>query len=161
MQLLQSGDLSQIPKPENLQECSVFGAFSLDAIRYLLQAGKVYRLSRNDLLFECGERGDSFFVVLDGSVDYFAWHFGDYSYTRTAGFGDEIGYVAMIALQDRAGKAVAREDSLVLEISANLFGELHDRYPFDFGLIVLNLARNMARLIRALSQSLASCRLGR
>jgi len=60
----------------------------------------------------------------------------------------------MIALHDRVGRAVAREDSVLLEISSDVFGELHRAYPLDFGLLTLNLARDMARVIRKLSDAL-------
>ncbi|MFC6673734.1 cyclic nucleotide-binding domain-containing protein [Marinobacterium aestuariivivens] len=154
-------ELTREVTPESLRECSVFGALSLDAVRFLIQEGKGYRLEPNDRLFDYGDRGDSFFVVLSGAIEFYARYFDSYSYTRTACFGDEIGYVAMIALHDRSGRAIAREESLVLEISAALYSDLHDRYPFDFGVIVLNLARNMARLIRSLSEELAIQRLKR
>jgi signal-transduction protein with cAMP-binding, CBS, and nucleotidyltransferase domain len=140
--------------PEGLQGGSIFGALSSDAIRFLLEHGKVYRVRKDDLIFNCGDPGDSFFVVCKGSVDFFKQHLGEYTYTRTSQFGEEMGFVAMIALHDHAGKAVAREDGMVLEISSSLFRELHDRFPYDFGLMILNLSRDMARVIRKLSDTL-------
>lgn len=140
--------------PEGLQGSSIFGALSSNAIRFLLEQGKVYRVQKKDLIFDCGDRGDSFFVVCKGSVDFFKQHLGEYTYTRTSQFGEEVGFVAMIALHDHVGKAVAREDGMVLEISSNLFSELHDKFPFDFGLMILNLSRDMARVIRKLSNIL-------
>ena len=61
----------------------------------------------------------------------------------------------MIALHDRVGRAVAAEECCIVEISSPLFHELHDKFPSDFGLLVLNLAREMARNIREVSNILA------
>jgi signal-transduction protein with cAMP-binding, CBS, and nucleotidyltransferase domain len=141
--------------PEALQGGSIFGALSSEAIRFLLEQGKVYRAQKDDVIFKSGDAGDSFFVVCNGSVDFFKQHLGEYTYTRTAQFGEEVGFVAMIALHEHAGKAVAREDGVVLEISSDLFRELHNKFPFDFGLMILNLSRGMARVIRKLSDILA------
>ncbi len=53
-----------------------------------------------------------------------------------------------------AGYAVANCNSRVLEITSTLFALIHQNYPFDFGIISLNLARDMARNIRKLSNAL-------
>lgn len=140
--------------PKGLQESSIFGAISKNATLFLLENGKVYRVNKTDLIFNSGDPGNSFFVVCKGSVDFFKQHKGNFTYTRTAAFGEEVGFVAMIALHEHVGKAVAREDGIVLEISSALFSRLHDEYPFDFGIMILNLARDMARIIRKLSNIL-------
>ena len=53
----------------------------------------------------------------------------------------------MIALQDRPGKAIATSDGYVIEISSDLFYNLHCDNPQDFGLLLMNLSRDMARVI--------------
>jgi hypothetical protein len=49
---------------------------------------------------------------------------------------------------------VVKEDGIVLEISSALFSKLHDRFPYDFGVLMFNLARDMARVIRKLGDVL-------
>ena len=61
-------------RPEALQGGSLFGALSAEAIRFLLEQGKVYRARKDDVIFNCGDAGDSFFVVCKGSVDFFKQH---------------------------------------------------------------------------------------
>jgi len=62
----------------------------------------------------------------------------------------------MIALHDRVGNVYAKEDSLLLEISSQLFSDFHDHYPFDFGILLMNLSRDMARTIREISNTLVT-----
>ena len=140
--------------PENLASGSIFGALSGDATRFLLEHGNIYQVRTGEQVFEYGDRGDSFYVVCEGSLNFFKQHGGDCFHTRTVGFGEEVGFVAMIALHDHVGNAVARENSILLEISSALFAELQQEYPLDFGLLTLNLARDMARVIRNLSNTL-------
>ncbi|MFC6673331.1 cyclic nucleotide-binding domain-containing protein [Marinobacterium aestuariivivens] len=137
-----------------LQSGSIFGAISREAIRFLVENGKVYSVRQHEEIFRSGDPGGSFFVVCRGSVDFFKHHQGKYAYTRTSMPGEEVGFVAMIALHDHVGKAVAHEDSIVLEISSELFADLHEKYPFDFGIMTLNLARDLARIVRKLSNIL-------
>ena len=140
--------------PENLGSGSIFGALSADATLFLLERGKICQARSGETIFEYGDRGDSFFIVCSGSLEFFKQHQGEYFQTRTIGFGEEVGFVAMIALHEHVGNAVAREDSLLLEVNSALFGQLHQSYPLDFGLLLLNLARDMARVIRKLGNKL-------
>jgi CRP-like cAMP-binding protein len=137
-----------------LKNGSVFGALSEEAIHFLLEQGEIYQVQAGDRVFEFGDKGDKFYVVCKGSIDFHKQHEGECVHTRTAGFGEELGFVAMISLHDHAGFAQASEDSIVLKISSVLFRQLHQQYPFDFGIMSLNLARDMARTIRKLSNTL-------
>jgi len=53
-----------------LKTGSSFGALSDGAIKQLMQQGRVYALKAGDTLFEAGAPGDSFFIVLKGSLTY-------------------------------------------------------------------------------------------
>jgi len=60
----------------------------------------------------------------------------------------------MIALHDKVGKAIAKENSIVLEITSHLFSDFHDDHAFDFGILLMNLSRDMARSLRVLGNAL-------
>lgn len=136
---------------EHLNNASVFGGLSSNAIEFLLENGRALKLDTGDVVYKPGDKGDKFYVVLQGSLSFYQFHMGEFAYIRDHLFGEEMGFVAMIALHDRIGKAVAAEDGYVLEVSSRLFYKLHDKYPADFGLMLLNLSREMARTIREIS----------
>lgn len=56
----------------------------------------------------------------------------------------------MIGLIERDGTDVAAEDSLILNISSAQFYNLHLEYPAEFGIFMINLARELAREIEML-----------
>ena len=64
----------------------------------------------------------------------------------------------MIALQDHPGKAIAASDSYIIELSSDLFYNLHCDNPQDFGLLRMNLSRDMARVVVDLSNALIESR---
>jgi len=140
--------------PEAMASGSVFGALSDEATRFLLEQGKLYEVRQGDAVFEYGDHGESFYVVCSGSLDFFKQHRGEWCHIRAIQFGEETGFVPMIALRKQVGTAVAREDSIVLEISSALFADLQQKYSLDFGLLVLNLAREMARVIDKMGEAL-------
>lgn len=140
--------------PEELHSGPIFGAISSDAIRFLINNGKLFTVPKGDHVFRYGDKGDHFFIVCKGHIDFLKHHEGEVLHTRCIGFGEELGFVPMIALHNHTGEAIAGEESILLEVSSALFSELHEKYPFDFGVITLNLARDMARVIRKLSNAL-------
>ena len=136
---------------EYLQNASVLGALSPIAIEMLLKGGRVLELKAGDVVYRPGDKGNKFYVILQGALSFYQFYHGEYAYIRDHLFGEELGFVAMIALHDRIGMAVAAEDGYVLEISCGLFYELQERLPVDFGVFALNLSREMARTIREVS----------
>jgi len=120
----------------------------------LLEHGKVLKLEKDDFLFELDDLGDRFYIILKGSFRFFKHHHGKRRYIRDHIFGEELGFVAMLALHGRRGSAQAAEESIVLEISSLLFNRLHQSLPSDFGVLLMNLARGMARRIRELNNML-------
>ena len=136
---------------EYFQNASVFGALSATVIEFLLDNGRVLKMAKGDVVYRPGDKGDKFYVVLQGSLSFYQFHLGEFAYIRDHLFGEEMGFVAMIALHDRIGKAVAADEGYLLEVSSALFYQLHEKYPIDFGLMLLNLSREMARTIREMS----------
>lgn len=130
------------------QSAAAFGALSAAAIEFLMLNGRALELDTGDILYDAGDKGDRFYVVLQGSLSFHQAQQGKFTHICDQRFGAEIGFVAMIALHDRLGRSVAAENSLVLEISSGLFFDLHEQYPSDFGVFLLNLSREMARTIR-------------
>ena len=61
----------------------------------------------------------------------------------------EAAVATVIALHDRVGQAVAQENTITLEIDSQLFYGFHTSYPMEFGILMMNLAREMARTLRA------------
>ena len=154
MEKLSVEQFSVILDPAELNEGSIFGALSEDATRFLLGNGVILRVAAGEEVFSAGDSGDSFFVVCEGSLDFYKHHEGRSVKTRSVGHGGELGFVAMIALQPHSGDAIAAKDSVLLEISSLLFSKLHEQHPQDFGLITLNLSRDMARVINQLGNAL-------
>ena len=73
-------------------------------------------------------------------------------------FGEQIGYVSMIGLFQRLGDGRAHGPTVLLEVSSDLFHQLHEEFAFDFGILMLNLSREMARAIRVLIGDLVHAR---
>lgn len=149
MQLLSGTEVLEQQPLEELQELATFGALPPETITWLLQEGRILKLDRGESLFEPGQRGDNFFVILRGSVAYYRPGQEQYAYIRDYNKGQQIGFSNTLALHDRVGMAIATRETLTLEIDYRLFNRMRLEFPPAFGLLMLNLARELARTIRA------------
>ncbi len=154
MKIINGIDLLEKFGMEYFQNASIFGALPPEIITFLFDKGSVSCMNKGDVIYRPGDKGNSFFVILNGSLSFYQFHHGEYAYIRDHLFGEEMGFVAMIALHDRVGKAVAAENGYILEVPCTLFSELQRLHPSEFGILLLNLSREMARTIRNISNSI-------
>jgi CRP-like cAMP-binding protein len=127
---------------------SVFGALPETAIQWLLERGEIRAMEEGESLFAPGEPGNSFHVILQGRVSYHKFHQGKYAFIRDYHRGEQIGFMSLIALHDRVGRAECHADTIALEIDSTQFHAFHNERPLEFGILMLNLAREMARSLR-------------
>lgn len=132
---------------EFFKAASTFGALSEEAILFLLSKGKLQALDQGEQVFNAGETAGFFVVVLEGRLGYYREVDNSRLLMREVGFGEELGYVSMIGLLDRQGSASALERSVILRVDTDLFYQLHLDLPSDFGILMLNLSRELARTI--------------
>ena len=71
MEQIDGTRLLENPGVGHFKTGSTFGALSDAAVAFLLGKGRVYSLSDGDALFRADEPATSFYVVLEGQIDYF------------------------------------------------------------------------------------------
>jgi len=133
-----------------LKELSTFGALSENVILGLLQRGRIEQLEKGEYIAHFGEEAADFQVVLKGVLAYYKRFEGHDVLTRHFKQGEQLGFDEMIGLIARNGTDVAAEDSVILNISSGQFYNLHVEYPGEFGVFMINLARELAREIEML-----------
>ena len=133
-----------------LNELSSFGALSNDVIADVLKNGVIRHYQKGEYVARMDQVADDFQVILRGRVAYYRRFDGCDVLTRYFDQGEQMGFDQMIGLLKQNGTDVAQEDSLVLDISCQQFFKLRIDFPGDFGLLMINLAREMAREIEIL-----------
>ena len=134
--------------PDYFRELSTFGALPDEAVLRMLQKGRVISLEAGERLYAKGESSEAFYIVLSGRMN--SWmprRDGGWTLARCHEPGDDMGFVPMIALVDRPANTQAEVNTVVLEISCGQFLDLQQKEPDVFGLMLLNLARGMARTV--------------
>ncbi|MFJ4353936.1 Crp/Fnr family transcriptional regulator [Pseudomonas sp. NPDC089428] len=138
------------------RELSTFGAMQDAVLLKMLTTGRVLQLKSGEVLYSVGEKTAYFYIVLQGSINNFIpGQDGSMVLSRHHEPGDDLGFVHMISLNDRTATAIAEQDTVILEISIEQFFELHQTAPEAFGVLLLNLARGMARTIIRMADKIA------
>ena len=150
MKVLDAADVIERFGVPYLRELSTFGALSEEAIIDLLQNGRIAQLDKGEYIAHFGEEAADFQVVLQGSLAYYKRFEGHDVLTRYFKTGEQLGFDEMIGLIERNGTDVAAEDSVILNISNDQFYNLHVKFPAEFGVFMINLARELAREIEIL-----------
>lgn len=88
-------------------------------------------------------------MILQGKVSYYKYHDDKYAYIRDYCLGEQIGFMSLIGLHDRVGMAECHSQTITLEIGGTVFQAFHNEYPMEFGILMINLAREMARSLRS------------
>lgn len=133
-----------------LKELSTFGALSDDVIVDMTTKGVVRQYRKGEYITRLGQTAEEFQVVLRGKVAFYK-RFDDCNVlTRIFNQGEQLGFDLMIGLSKHNGTDVMLEDSLILDISSEQFFKLHVEFPKDFGLLMINLSRELAREIELL-----------
>ncbi len=91
-----------------------------------------------------------FSIVLQGNIAFYKHCKGKDVLTRHFRAGEQIGFDTMIGMTPNSGTEIGYEDSLVLQVSSDQFFDLHQGFSADFGLLMINLSRELAREIAML-----------
>ena len=132
------------------QAMSTFGALSEGFIRDVLETGQIEQLHKKDYITRAGEPAEEFHVVLEGEVAYYRHGEGQDVLTRRFTRGEQMGFDLMLGLIPYEGTDVALQDSKVLTVSKTQFYQLHVDHPQEFGIFMINLARELSREIEIL-----------
>ncbi|GGK55994.1 Crp/Fnr family transcriptional regulator [Amphritea balenae] len=150
MQILESQSIIDELGLDYFRGLSTFGAISEAAITDLISKGSVVSLTQGEVLKGYQAEVTGFTIVLQGDIAFYKHCEGHDVLTRHFIAGEQIGFDTMIAMIPNSGTEIAFEDSIVLEVSSTQFFDLHLDYPADFGLFMINLARELSREIAML-----------
>ena len=132
------------------RELSTFGALSDKAITDLLSQGDIRQLEKGEVLYRRDTEVTGFSIVIQGNLAHYKHCVGHDVLTRHFRTGEQMCFDTMIGLRPHAGTAIAIEQSLILEINSGLFFDFHIDHSDDFGLLMINLARELSREISML-----------
>ncbi len=138
-----------------LRELAFFGALPDEVITHLMELGEVIELDDGHVLYDTGSKPEAFHIILSGNISLYRSYLGKSVLTRTYQPGEQVGFAAIIALHDHKGAAVAEGETWILRITSQQFFTLYETAGEEFAVLMINLARGMARTIDSLTKKMA------
>lgn len=133
---------------EALKGSPMFGAVLDEVVELIVEQAATVEVPAGDYFFRQGERGNTAYLLERGEVEILKSWQGDEHLLRRLSEGDFFGEVALLDFGDRSASVRALSDSQALVIGARQLKLVAKQNPEQFGLIYMNLGRELARRLR-------------
>jgi CRP/FNR family cyclic AMP-dependent transcriptional regulator len=124
----------------------------------LLEAeGTVRKFAIGEIIVQEGEPGHSFYIIMEGDVEVVKRH-GQPHPVLLARLhrGTFFGEMCVVDPVPRAATVSALTDVAAIEIRAATLHHLFRKMPAQYAIVILNLARDMARRLRLCDEAFAA-----
>ena len=132
-----------------LYDAPLFQGLAKNQVEHVLGAMQPRRMEAGEYIFRMGDEGVSLYLVAEGRVHVFRNSLeGREKSLAFFSPGDVFGEMSLVEARPRSAHAVALEDTVVLQLFADHYRHLIQRYP----LLAHNLARIIAERLRRASE---------
>lgn len=139
---------------ERLREVGLFGGLNDAALTELAHAHELVEMDPGTSVFREGEPGREMYVVLDGEVELFRVVRGAEAHVASVARNDWFGEMSMLDILPRPTTARVIRPVRLLRLTCHDLDSLYRRDMKAYALLVLNIAREMSRRLRAVDAAL-------
>jgi CRP-like cAMP-binding protein len=140
-----------------LATAPLFAGINSAALEMLDSEGILRTFTVGDLIVREGEAGHSFFILVEGDVEIIKQQ-GDNPPVVLANLHRRTFFGEMCVVDPVPRAATVRATSAVkaVELKSSSLYHLFQKMPEQYSIVLLNLARDMARRLRALDEAFAA-----
>jgi len=127
------------------------------ALALLGQEGIVHDFEPGEFIVREGEAGHSFFIIVEGDVEVIKHHDGSSAVLLARLHrGTFFGEMCVVDPVPRVASVRTLAKVTAIEIRAATLHHLFQKMPTQYAIMLLNLARDMARRLRVLDEAFAA-----
>ncbi|MBT8487230.1 MAG: cyclic nucleotide-binding domain-containing protein [Gemmatimonadetes bacterium] len=134
-----------------LREVALFQGLSQDDLSELLGISEAVRVDAGEYVFEEGERGDHFYVIVHGSIELRKATGSGFKKLAIMKAGQAFGEMALLNQTPRSASAYALEDTYLLSVSRAAFAQM-----LGGDTLSVRLLKNLSKALWATSVRLAA-----
>jgi CRP/FNR family cyclic AMP-dependent transcriptional regulator len=140
-----------------LQAIPIFAGLTASALTEIANALEPAMFQKDDIIVKEGEPGNRMFIIGRGSVEIVK-HLGRSRETVLAVLlpNDFLGEMSIIDCVARSASVRALEESTLLALKGIDLYHLFQRYPDQYAIVILNIARDISRRLRAIDEKYAA-----
>jgi CRP-like cAMP-binding protein len=141
-----------------LASIPVLAGTTPEAQKLLAEEGVVHDFPAATWIVREGDEGHSFFIIVEGAVIVIKHADGPDAVTLAAlNTGNFFGEMSVVDPVRRAASVRTLSPVKAIEIKAATLHHLFKAMPDQYAIVILNLARDMARRLRHLDEAFAAC----
>ena len=135
----------------------IFAGLHVDALSVIADAAEEAAFRAGDIIVREGEPGNRMFIVYSGRVEIVK-HLAQPHETVFAVFGPKnfVGEMSIIECVARSASVRAVDDTFLFAIKGTDLYHLFKRHPDQYAIVILNIARDLSRRLRAIDEMFAA-----
>jgi CRP/FNR family cyclic AMP-dependent transcriptional regulator len=140
-----------------LQAIPIFAGLTPVALTEIAEAAQVAVFTKGEIIVREGEAGNRMFIIGSGSVEvvkYLAQP-GE-TVLAVLRARDFLGEMSMIDCVARSASIRAIEDTTLFSLKGTDLYRLFQHYPDQYAIVILNIARDISRRLRAIDEKFAA-----
>jgi CRP-like cAMP-binding protein len=139
-----------------LRDVGLFGGLTDEVLLHLASTLKILKRGAGELIFHEGDPAREFYVLMRGEVEVFkALKGGTEARLATLSPGHWFGEMSVLDVQPRSASVRALSTCRLLVVTARDLDALYRRDLKSYTLVVLNVARELARRLRLVDELVA------
>jgi CRP-like cAMP-binding protein len=146
-----ASSLSQDQVREKLRQVALFEGLGGDDLEEILRISESVLVESGEYVFEEGDRGDHFFIIVRGEVELRKASGGGMKRLALLRGGQAFGEMALLNQTPRSASAYSVSDTYMLSVSREAFGEI-----LGGETLAVRLLRNLSKALWATSVRLAA-----
>lgn len=131
-----------------LEKVAIFAAVERPKLMKLYDQCEIRHLCDGEYLIKEGTNAAEIYIVMDGAVSVILQRLGKPYEVASFGVGGCLGEASVIGIQNHSADVVVRGDSMFLVLTRELLMQLYYDDISLFALLVLNIARELARRLK-------------
>ena len=153
--------LTPVPSPDvitaaELRDIGLFGGLGDEALQHLATNLRIVNWDPNELVFAEGAEAREFYVLLRGEVEIFkVLKSGAEARLATLGLGHWFGEMSVLDVRRRSASVRTLTPCRLLVVTSRDLDTLYRRDLKSYTLLVLNVARELARRLRLVDELVA------
>ena len=137
-----------------LSQISIFGGVTDAQQQEIFSRLQTGVFKRGEFIFQKGDEPSHIYIVKSGLIELFIPDKEAMVGKKRLGVGECFGQVALMSIHQHTISAVALEDSEVIVFSKRLLHQLHHEDITLFALLMMNIARELARRLQFMDELL-------
>jgi CRP/FNR family cyclic AMP-dependent transcriptional regulator len=140
-----------------LETIPIFAGLNRVALTEIARSAEEAAFRTGDIIVREGEAGNRMFIIRSGQVEVIK-HLAQTHETVLAvlGPGNFLGEMSIIECVTRSASVRALEDTVLFALKSIDLYRLFQRYPDQYAIMILNIARDLSRRLRTVDEKFAA-----